>query len=55
MNKQFESGGGSGIGVHWAHMQKFNISTDLNLDIQYQSNTRIIDRNALDPRSTPSW
>ena len=49
VNRQFESGGGSGFGVRWSHQQAFNISTNLNLDINYLSNTKIVDRNALDP------
>jgi sec-independent protein translocase protein TatC len=49
VNRQWESGGGSGVAVHWAHQQAFNLSTNLNFDVQYQSNTRIVDRNALDP------
>jgi sec-independent protein translocase protein TatC len=49
VNRQFESGGGSGFGVRWAHAQRFNISTRLNFDINYLSNTQIVDRNALDP------
>jgi len=49
VNRQFESGGGSGIGLRWTHRQAFNLSTDLNLDVNYLSNSRIVDRNALDP------
>lgn len=49
VNRQFESGGGSGFGVQWSHRQAFNLSTNLNFDVNYLSNTRIVDRNALDP------
>ena len=49
LNRQFESGGGSGFGVRWNHRQAFNISTSLNLDVNYLSNSTIVDRNALDP------
>ena len=49
LNRQFESGGGSGFGVRWNHRQAFNISTSLNFDVNYLSNSTIVDRNALDP------
>jgi hypothetical protein len=49
LNRQYESGGGRGVGVRWTHRQAFNISTSLNLDVNYLSNSTIVDRNALDP------
>lgn len=49
VNRQFESGGGSGLGLRWTHRQNFNISTSLNLDVNYLSDPRIVDRNAIDP------
>ncbi|HLS47240.1 MAG TPA: twin-arginine translocase subunit TatC, partial [Gemmatimonadales bacterium] len=30
VNRQFESGGARGFGLHWTHRQNFNISTSLN-------------------------
>ena len=49
VNRQFESGGGSGFGLRWSHRQAFNISTNLNFDINYLSNSTIVEQNALDP------
>lgn len=49
VNRQYESGGGRGFGFRWAHRQAFNISTSLNLDANYLSNSAVVDRNALDP------
>jgi sec-independent protein translocase protein TatC len=49
VNRQFESGGGSGFGLRWTHAQQFNLSTRLQFDVNYLSNTQIVDRNALDP------
>ncbi|HEU5050441.1 MAG TPA: twin-arginine translocase subunit TatC [Gemmatimonadales bacterium] len=49
LNRQFESGGGNGFGIRWAHRQNFNISTSLNLDVNYLTNSTIVEQNALDP------
>ena len=48
-SKQQESGGGSSTTIRWDHRQTFDLSTSLNLDLNYASNTAIINRNAVDP------
>ena len=49
VNRQYESGGGRGFGLRWTHRQNFNISTSLNLDVNYLTNSTIVEQNALDP------
>ena len=48
-SKQDQSGGGSSTTLRWDHQQTFDLSTSLNLDLNYASNTTIIQRNAIDP------
>jgi hypothetical protein len=48
-SKQLESGGASATTIRWDHRQTFNLSTSLNLDLNYASNTSVIQRNAIDP------
>jgi Tat protein translocase TatC len=48
-SKQEQSGGGSSTTLRWDHQQTFDLSTSLNLDLNYASNTTIINRNAIDP------
>jgi sec-independent protein translocase protein TatC len=48
-SKQMETGGGSATALRWDHQQTFNLSTSLNFDINYASNTTVIERNAVDP------
>jgi Tat protein translocase TatC len=48
-SKQQQSGGGSAATLRWDHRQTFDLSTSLNLDLNYASNTSIIQRNAIDP------
>jgi Tat protein translocase TatC len=48
-SQQEQSGGGSSTTLRWDHQQTFNLSTSLNLDLNYASNTTIIERNAIDP------
>ncbi|HEY8195768.1 MAG TPA: twin-arginine translocase subunit TatC [Gemmatimonadales bacterium] len=48
-SKQLETGGGSSMTLRWDHQQTFNLSTSLNLDLNYVSNTTILERNAIDP------
>jgi Tat protein translocase TatC len=48
-SKQQQSGGGSSTTLRWDHRQTFDLSTSLNLDLNYASNTSIIQRNAIDP------
>ncbi|MDQ3224870.1 MAG: twin-arginine translocase subunit TatC, partial [Gemmatimonadota bacterium] len=48
-SKQQQSGGGSSTTLRWDHQQTFDLSTSLNLDLNYASNTTILERNAIDP------
>jgi Tat protein translocase TatC len=48
-SRQLETEGGSSATVRWDHRQTFDLSTSLNLDLNYASNTSIINRNAVDP------
>jgi sec-independent protein translocase protein TatC len=48
-SQQQQTGGGSSMALRWDHQQTFNLSTSLNLDINYASNTSVIRRNAVDP------
>jgi hypothetical protein len=48
-SKQEQIGGGSSTTLSWDHRQTFDLSTSLNLDLNYTSNTTIIERNAIDP------
>ena len=48
-SKQQQTGGGSSTTLRWDHQQTFNLSTSLNLDLNYASNTAILERNAIDP------
>jgi LptD protein len=43
------AGGGSSMAVRWDHRQTFDLSTSLNLNLNYASSTRIIRQNAVDP------
>jgi Tat protein translocase TatC len=47
--QQQEEGGGSSTTVRWDHRQTFDLSTSLNLDLNYASNTTVLERNAIDP------
>jgi Tat protein translocase TatC len=48
-SKQDQSGGSSATTVRWDHRQTFDLSTSLNLDLNYASNTSVLNRNAVDP------
>ena len=48
-NRQRENTGSTANGIRWEHRQNFSISTSLNLDLNYVSNSAIVERNALDP------
>ena len=48
-NEQRQVGGGSGLTFRWDHRQQFNLSTSLNFNLNYASNTAVIQRNAIDP------
>jgi Tat protein translocase TatC len=48
-NEQREIGGGTGLALRWDHRQTFDLSTSLNLNFNYASNTRVLRGNAIDP------
>ena len=48
-SRQQQSGGSSSTTLRWDHRQTFDLSTSLNLDLNYASNTSVIQRNAIDP------
>lgn len=48
-NQQRESGGGVSTQVRWNHNQKFNVTTALNVDANYASNTSVLQGNSVDP------
>ncbi|MFL5401644.1 MAG: twin-arginine translocase subunit TatC [Gemmatimonadales bacterium] len=48
-SKQDQIGGSSSTSIRWDHRQTFDLSTSLNLDLNYASNTAVIRRNAIDP------
>jgi lipopolysaccharide transport LptD-like protein len=48
-SKQQQTGGSSATTLRWDHRQTFDLSTSLNLDLNYASNTSVIQRNAIDP------
>ncbi len=48
-NEQRQVGGGSGLALRWDHRQTFDLSTSLNLNFNYASNTRVVRQNAIDP------
>ncbi|MBA3496843.1 MAG: LPS-assembly protein LptD [Gemmatimonadales bacterium] len=49
INQQRQVGGGSGLTFRWDHRQQFSLSSSLNFDINYASNTAVIRGNAIDP------
>ncbi|MBA3259237.1 MAG: LPS-assembly protein LptD, partial [Gemmatimonadales bacterium] len=49
LNEQREVGGSTGLAVRWDHRQTFDLSTSLNLNLNYASNTRVVRENAIDP------
>jgi Tat protein translocase TatC len=48
-SEQHQEGGASSMTLRWDHRQTFDLSTSLNLDLNYASNTSVIQRNAIDP------
>ena len=48
-NEQRQVGGGSGLTFRWDHRQQFSLSTSLNFNLNYASNTAVIRGNAIDP------
>ena len=49
VNEQREVEGGKGLALRWDHRQTFDLSTSLNLNLNYASNTRVVRQNAIDP------
>ena len=49
INEQRQTEGGSGLSFRWDHSQQFNLTTSLNFNINYASNTTVIQGNAIDP------
>jgi Tat protein translocase TatC len=48
-SEQHQIEGSSSTTLRWDHRQTFDLSTSLNLDLNYASNTSVIQRNAIDP------
>jgi len=48
-SRRREPEGSSGYQLNWNHQQNFNLSTSLAAQVNYASNTSIINRNAIDP------
>jgi Tat protein translocase TatC len=48
-SQQHQTGASSSTSLRWDHRQTFDLSTSLNFDINYASNTALIRRNAIDP------
>jgi Tat protein translocase TatC len=48
-SQQHQIEGSSSTSIRWDHRQSFDLSTSLNLDLNYASNTALIRRNAIDP------
>src|SRR5690606_22121230 len=46
---QSQSEGGGSTRVRWNHRQTFDLRTTLNLHLDYATDTRIVNRNAIDP------
>ncbi len=40
---------GNGYSIDWNHQQRFDITTSLNLSLHYNNNTRLVQRNSLNP------
>lgn len=50
VGQTWENTGANSLGLRWSHVQNFNLTTRINLDFNYESNTRVINTNAVDPR-----
>ncbi len=50
VGQTWENTGANSLGLRWSHLQSFNLTTKINLDFNYESNTRVINTNAVDPR-----
>ena len=51
-SEQREAGGGASHSIDWRHSQQFNVSTTLNLDARYSTNSALVARNSIDPLVT---
>jgi hypothetical protein len=49
ISRQFQAGGASATNFRWGHQQQFDLSTSLNFDVSYVSNSFVVRNNALDP------
>ncbi len=49
LRKQLESRGGSSNVLQWNHDQRFNVTTSIHFNLNYQSNSTIQLNNAIDP------
>ncbi|MGH7658690.1 MAG: twin-arginine translocase subunit TatC, partial [Gemmatimonadales bacterium] len=49
INRQQENTGGRATSFRWDHRQSFGLSTTLNFNVNYVTNTSIVQRNAIDP------
>jgi len=49
VSRQFTDGGGSATNFRWAHQQQFSLTTSLNFDVSYVSNSFVVRDNALNP------
>ena len=48
-NRTVDDNGTSALGVIWTHRQNFSLTSKLNLDVNYTSNTSIDRRNSTNP------
>ena len=53
-NEQRQVGGGSGLALRWDHRQTFDLSTSLNLNFNYASNSRVVRKTRSTRCRTPS-
>jgi Tat protein translocase TatC len=49
LQKQLQSGGGSSNVLQWNHDQRFDVTTSIHFNLNYQSNSTIQLNNAIDP------
>jgi len=51
-SEQRQVGGGGSHSIDWHHVQQFNVSTTLNLNLSYTTNAQLVARNSIDPLVT---
>ncbi|HEX5386143.1 MAG TPA: putative LPS assembly protein LptD [Gemmatimonadales bacterium] len=49
VSRQLQNGGGAATNLSWSHQQQFNLTTSLNFNANYVSNSFVVRDNALDP------